>query len=284
MDAEHLSVEGLALLAEQGSQAARDEPAIRHLARCRSCMAAYSDAVRYRAAWLASREMFESPDEMTRFLPGRRLRDSMRPLIAASLLVVLGAGAYLLAPRTRSTPTEPGFVTTLLQRASASDLVFPGGEAGAARATESYRSGAVDREPELAAELDSLVARYERGPHAIADLYALSAALTASGRTDLAQDYIQEGRALQPENPRFLVLGAILARRQGRIEEAGRLLGQARHSAPQDPTVMLDQAIVLSESGSPAEARPLLNAVIRRAPGSPLSRRAAQVLRGLRAS
>src|SRR5262245_38753151 len=63
-DASHIGLEDLALLAEgrlKPEQAARLHE---HLAECRQCTAAYADAVRYRAVWLAESEAFVPPREL----------------------------------------------------------------------------------------------------------------------------------------------------------------------------------------------------------------------------
>src|SRR5262245_23071624 len=55
----HPREEDLAALADGRLGAGEAEPLRRHLAACRSCLAAYSDAVRYRAGWLTSPRAFE---------------------------------------------------------------------------------------------------------------------------------------------------------------------------------------------------------------------------------
>ena len=61
---DHLSPEEIARLAEGKAPAEATEALLGHLYRCRSCMAAYVEAVRYRAAWLAAPEAFKPPEEL----------------------------------------------------------------------------------------------------------------------------------------------------------------------------------------------------------------------------
>ena len=282
LESAHLSAETLAVLAERGAHGSADERSLQHLARCRSCLAAYADAVRYRTAWLAAPELFA--------VPGARVPVARRPskawtprrlapvLAAAGLLVVVGVGAPLLNRRSAPAPAAPGAIATLLERASATDLVYPGGERGAAEQPLPYREGGIENRATTDA-IEELRRRYEAdGAQHLADLYSLSAALTAAGRTDLAHDYVQEGRALAPEHTGFLFLAAVLAHRTGNVERADQLLRQARAIAPHDVTLMLDHAILLQASRAGAEADALLRQVIRRARGSALATRAERLL------
>ena len=277
----HLSEETLARLAEAGSGEESDARAIRHLSACRSCMAAYSDAVRYHAAWIAAPELFGDAVEVPR---ARRRHPVGTPLaMAAGVLLVSGLAAMLVwrgSARTTTSAVVPGAtVVALLESASATDLVFPGGEAGAARTDAAYRagSGATDSAQD---SLEALRARYEQGPRSADLLYTLAAGLAAAGRNDLSHDYVNEGRALYAPDARFMVLEAILARRHGDAPEAARAMREARLAAPRDVTVLLDEALLLGESGQRAASDALLRDVIRRASRSPLADRARRELGG----
>src|SRR6185369_11934492 len=95
---DHLSPEEIARLAEGQMPPESAEPLLLHLSRCRSCMAAYVEAVRYRAAWLAAPEAFKPPEELVaagmrvRFPPAPMGRTSTRAVrwipAAVGLLVV----------------------------------------------------------------------------------------------------------------------------------------------------------------------------------------------------
>src|SRR5262245_33637961 len=60
----HVSNEEIARLAEGTLPAESAESILAHLSRCRSCMAAYVEAVRYRAAWLAEPDAFKPPKDV----------------------------------------------------------------------------------------------------------------------------------------------------------------------------------------------------------------------------
>lgn len=278
-ETEHLSLELLATLAEEGRSAA-DARTLDHLACCRTCMAAYADAVRYRTAWVGSQGMFEPAGAEPGAATASRPRGMNWLPLAAGLAIVLGIGAWLLvrpAPRLAG-PSGP--IAGLLERASSSDLVLPGGERGAARPAEPYRGDSSENRA-VEAAVEELRVRYEHGGRSIPDLLALATALTASGRNDLAHDYVVEGRARAPEHAGFLLLAAAIERREGNLVQAERLLRQARAKASGDVTLMLDHAIVLSETGANDEARALLQEVTRQAPGSPLAERAERLSRSL---
>lgn len=273
----HLSVDHLAALAEGGVRS-EEASVTRHLARCRSCMAAYADAVRYRAAWLASPGLFETPP--VRPTPTARAWQvkAARPLLAAGLLMLFGWGGYLVLPRPQAVPGNPQPIASVLEQASSLGLVYPGGEAGAAPTGAPYRSGAIVRDGAQRV-LDSLLACYERTPpRSSADLYLFSSALAAGGRMDLARDYVAEAREARPGDPRFLVLAAIIARHDEDHAEAEALLREARQLAPRDLTVALDLGIVLAEKGARAEAESLLREVSRRVPRSAMALRADRTL------
>ena len=275
----HLPEETLARLAEAGTGLEEDEASVRHLAACRTCMAAYSDAVRYRAAWIAAPELFG--DDVVALPKPRQPSRAPRLALAASVLVVAGLTAALLWRTPERQPVAvagpDAAVLALLESASAADLVFPGGEAGAARSDAAYRAGAGVSDA-AHDSLEALRARYELGPRSPDLLYTLAAGLTAAGRTDLAHDYVSEGRSLHPPDARFMALEAILARRQGDATEAARAMREARLAAPDDVTLMLDEALLLSEAGQQADAEAMLREVIRRASGSPLADRARREL------
>lgn len=276
----HLSVEDLGVIAE--GQAASPE-AIDHLSRCRRCMAAYADAVRYRGAWLASPEDFRA-QVSTKGSQTARAAIPRFPLekgawIGAAVLIVVGVSVAALQSRApmRDHQRVPASIQALLEQESAVDLVFPGGEAGAAGQPPAYRA---DRPPteEAATSLENVRRRIEAGDRSPDGLYALSAGLIATGRLDLASDYLDEARRRRPQDHRFVVLAAIVAARRNEIVEAEHLLLQARHLEPRDPTVALNLGVVVERTQGLTAARPYLLEVIERAPDSPLAPRARRML------
>jgi tetratricopeptide (TPR) repeat protein len=283
----HLTPEELAVLAERGGHGASRE-AVEHLARCRSCMSAYADLVRYRAGWLAFPEAFDGDEDpesrpsgdpgATRDVRKRLTRPQQATLLAAAAAVVIVFG---LATGWRASRLEPprdaGPLTTLLERASAEGLVIPGGEAGAAGMTSPYRSApVVDDASEQA--LDRWLAKFENRPPSYLEAQNLAAGLLAAGRLDLAGDYIREGLTRAPGDLQLLTLAGILAHRRGDLVQAERSLHDALGTSPGDLTAMLDLGLVLAEAGRMEEAEHYLNDVIGRAPRSPLADRARRAL------
>jgi len=275
----HLSEEELAVLADGRERRADPDPRLQHLARCRSCMAAYADAVRYRAAWLARPERFTTRlrSRPTFAWATRHRVGNSWVMAAASLVVAAGMttaflGVFEVQPRS----LPPG-VRPVLEAASSTGLVLPGGHAGAAPVSSSYRSNPPVPQP-AADAIEDMRARYENGERSLDRLFDLSDALIAARQIDLARDYAAEGLRLAPSDPRFLLLAGILADLDGAPERAEQLLRAARREAPHDPTIAIDLGLILLETRGPAAAAPLLREVIERVPGTPLAVRAERAL------
>lgn len=272
----HLSPEEIAVLAEGKSRELIPPRVLDHLSRCRSCMSAYADVVRYRAGWIAFPELFEgaSRDAPAR---GSSSRTRLRWLAAGAgfalaSVIVTGWWGWRLAPRRDADPLK-----AMLERASSSRLVIPGGEAGAASRHDTYRSGGVTDEEE-GQVLERMRAEHERQPRGGQDAQLLAAGLLAAGNTDLAGDYVAEGLARAPSDSRLLTLSAIVAYQSGDLAEAERRLDEALRISPGDLTAKLDLALVLEELGRSDEAKAHFDGVILKAPGSPLAARARAVL------
>lgn len=279
---DHLSAEDLAVLAEARKPDQAEPEAIEHLARCRSCMAAYADIVRYRAGWLVFPEAFrEEPGPLREVSPRRQgvVRSWRAALLAtaAGLVVVIGIAALWIG-RIGPRP-DAGPITALLELASAEGLVIPGGEAGAEGTTTLYRSA--PGQEESARAVERLRADYENDPRSGREVHLLAAGLLASGRLNLASAYVADGLARNPDDPRLLTLAGIVAHRSRDLPEAERRLREALDASPGDLTAMLDLGLVLMEMRQPDRAGPCFNEVIRRAPRSALAERARRVLAGL---
>lgn len=278
----HLSPEDLAVLAEGRGSERTVLDAAEHLARCRNCMSAYADVVRYRAGWLVFPDAFAG-DTSASAAPrggraGARTRSFGRsPLwaTAAALVVLLGVAWFWLAGR-REPRHDNGPVTALIERASASGLVIPGGEAGA-MLPSLYRSGPVADDDAMRA-LDQMSAEYDRDPRPDRDVSRLAAGLVAAGRIDLAGSYIVEGLRRAPRDPRLLTLAGIVAHRTGNLARAEQQLRDALRASPDDLVATLDLGLVLKESRGLEAAAPCFERVMQRAPGSPLAQRARAAL------
>ena len=273
-------------LPEERAQVVRD-----HLASCRSCLAAYVDAVRYRAAWLVDSEAFrlEKRDEtllgMSR--PGGATESSRRPpgtywrfAIAGSLAALVVASIVMPVP-----PPSPtlgfGLAPATLEATAQSiphGLVVPGAEQFADRSQPERRSGAGSSSIELEAELKVAIEAYEsgsRGPEASARVVA---ALLANGDLAAANDYGEEGLRAHPNDVPLIVFVAVTKARASDLAAAERLLRRAARHAPRDPIVALDLGMVLCRQARGSEAQRWLE----RAAASPVAPIAARGWRELR--
>ncbi|HKA60641.1 MAG TPA: hypothetical protein VKD28_18640, partial [Gemmatimonadales bacterium] len=240
----HLSPEELAVLAERGRDGASRE-ALEHLARCRSCMSAYADVVRYRAGLLAFPDAFEGDEDRAgrdpnggRVDPRVGTSNRARPRAAAwraaaAMVIVVSAVAIVWWIRQPRPPRDGDPIIAMLESASADGLVIPGGEAGAAGAPSVYRAPQVESEAGDAA-LERLRRAYESAPPAERDGRRLVAALVAAGQVELARVYASEGLVREPNDVQLLTLAGIVAYRSGDLAQAERRLRAALQSSPGD--------------------------------------------------
>lgn len=267
--------EDLAALAQcaDGTLSESDATRVRmHLAECRSCMAAYTDAVRYRAAWLADSEAFRLDREFRQLAldPARGGASAPAPMRRRpqSWAVALGFAAAALAvsialirpgnPRPSLGFTLGPAVSAAGARASARGLILPGAEAYADQIRPELRSGQDGSSLVLELEVKAAVDEYEhgtRGPEAAARAVA---ALLAAGEIEAARDYSRECLRRYPKAVPLLVFSADAGYRANDLGGAEELLRRARKIAPRDPIVALDLGLLLRERGRNAEAAQLL--------------------------
>lgn len=260
----HPDLETLAELAD-GSLAPTSALELRvHLARCRSCAAAYVDAVRYRAAWLARPELFAARDPdgaRADVVAGRRVPgwSGVATAAAAAAVIVVGtlrvvSGAQ--APTLRF-PLTPA-VLAASERSSSRGLVLPGGERLADRPAPTYRSGFEAPSVALEHEVDALLARYERGDRSAPAATRVVAGLLAIDDLEAARVYADEALQQSPRDVALLTCVADVHYRDNDLPSAEQLLRTAIARAPRDPIVDLDLALVLRARGELAESRALL--------------------------
>jgi len=273
-------------LTEEEARTVRD-----HFAECRSCLAAYVDAVRYRAAWLADSQAFRLEDRdrsLVRMdlMDGRSTEEHRgRPstfrkvALVASFATLLAVSIQILA---RPEAPTLGFrldpaTLEATAHASAGGLVLPGAEAHADGSRPERRSGAAPSSLELEAELRAAIDAYEgsRGPEAGARVVA---AFLADGDIAAASDYAQEALRAHPNDVPLLVFAAAARTRANDLPEAERLLRRAIRRAPRDPVVALDLGLVLCRLGRRTESY----AWLERAAASPVAPVAARARRELR--
>jgi tetratricopeptide (TPR) repeat protein len=267
----HLAPETLGALVEGGLAGEEARRARDHLFECRSCMAAYVDGVRYRAAWLADAESFAADAGQWRAgrhagLAGGPLR-SGRPA-GRAWRVAWAAGGALAAALVAVVLLRPGYAPALAvdlppavraanERLSGEGLVLPGGARGAHFGPSGMRSGQGASSLELERELDDLLAEYESAPGHAARGVRLVGAFLAVGELDAARSYAREVLQRNPRHVPALVQAAAIEYRMNEPGRARELLQRASREAPRDPIVALDLALVLEQGGHADRARPL---------------------------
>src|SRR5262245_54781261 len=149
----HVDLGTLAELVDGSLAPGKASEARAHLRQCRSCMAAYVDAVRYRAAWLADPEAFRPDDDVRRWAESGgdgprssprsswvRLGGKVLQVSAAAVLVI-----WLAATLVGGAPTVrfelPPAVRDAVARSSERGLVLPGAAEVADRSDPELRSG-----------------------------------------------------------------------------------------------------------------------------------------------
>jgi hypothetical protein len=261
---EHPGLEELAELAD-GTLAPDTSRRVRsHLAVCRSCTAAYADAVRYRAAWLVRPEFFaagEIPVPIESGPGGSGRPRARRVAWSAAAGIAIATGIAWVATTGRA-PTLgfglPPAVRTASEWASARGLVLPGGDRLADRSAPVFRSGEAVRPPGLEREVDSLVVAYEGGERDVAHTTRVVAGLLAMDDLDAARGYAREGLLRSPGDVPLLTCAAAADYRRNDLGAAESRLRFALARAPHDPVVALDLALVLRQRGETTEAAQLL--------------------------
>lgn len=261
-------------------------------------MAAYTDAVRYRAGWLATPEAFEpTPGLIERSLaivggrgPGRvplaRRGLSWRRVALAGAALGLGLTVLIVVRsdlRTRAeSPRLPSPIRLALEDLSGRGLVLPGGEAGAASAGPVLRSGVDQTGRELDAAVREAIARYEAGRRHGAHVYPVAAGLHCAGQTEAARNFVDEGLRSDSNDVRLLVLRADIAYRSSDLTLAERTLRKALAVQRESPAAALDLAIVLAELHRRDEAARWFEESAKHGP-APIAARAQRELEALEA-
>jgi tetratricopeptide repeat protein/putative zinc finger protein len=262
-----------------------------HLGECRSCMAAYADAVRYRAAWLTDPDGFAADDQIRRWaeshgrepLPPSRSSNWARVAVrvlpaAAATVLVAWLAASPFAGRAPSLDFELSpAVRDAAERSSERGLVLPGAVAGADRIRPELRSGRPMISPGLDREIRDAIQEYEHGAPSPDAGARVVAALLAAGEIDAARDYAKECLKRSANHVPLLVFASDAYYRSNDLAGAEELLRNAVRHAPDDPLVALDLALVLEQAGREQEARSLLMRVTK-SRVSPLATRAARYL------
>ena len=267
---QHVEYEEIARLAEGRVSPEQAEPMLAHFSQCRSCMAAYTEAVRYRAAWLAKREAFEPPRDMLErgraVLSGaphhrpalpRRVFQVAAP-VAAVLLVLVIIGRLGRQPTEAGQGLPPPVAQALAKRTLEGGLFVPGTEAVRVDAPDTLRSS-----PDLTVLVtkdleDSLHAVYTQAragrPRERAG-FCFASALTARGSEREALEVVQRLLKDDPRNCACMSLAANLEYGRSQLDLAERHLSTALAAGCRDDVTQMNLGIVKLTRGDTAEAR-----------------------------
>ncbi|MCA9751426.1 MAG: hypothetical protein KC591_04495 [Gemmatimonadetes bacterium] len=209
----HLDEETIAELAD-GRPATGDESA--HLEGCRSCLAAYAEAVEVVSEWRESEG--SSAPLVAKPRRGSAWRIAAPLAVAALLAFVVWFGRP--GPRSDYVPEQE--LLRAAARWSSAGFVLPG--APESDSESGYRSGAPDP-TSLDRTIAALDRRWIEQPSASVG-YWRAAALLATGQSAAAWEATSEALARFPESEDLLVLRAAIAYRDGRDDEARRDLAE----------------------------------------------------------
>jgi len=268
----HVAPEDIARLAEGASPPEHAEPMLAHFSRCRSCMAAYAEAVRYRAAWLAERKAFEPPgdvlararDAVRHATPARRrwprrwLR--LAPTAAAVALLVVLVVRLAQPPGDTLEPLPPAVAQALAEHTHlARRLFIPGAETIRLRPARVLRgpAGDVFEKPFSDRFLDSLNAVYRHSREGRSREHAgyrFASALLAQGSVPEARELVEDLLRADPKDCACHSLAAELEYSRG-PERAERHLLEAVAAGCHDDVTRINLAIVQLARGDTADAR-----------------------------
>lgn len=288
----HLTVEELAALVDGGLDAAAADEAREHLAECRLCMTAYSEAVQYRSLWLEDAAAFAPSEDAMRL--GRKVTDRertvprhrrsparLRPVMVSLSAAAAGLAVILLISQPVFGPQSPLDEATLaplrqaIGQASASGLVIPAGDIISRDALPTYRAGIADADTELAEAIVRLSNAYDDGDRSPEITYWLAASRLATGQLGSARAYLSEARLRFPDDDRLTTLEAVIAYRESDLERAEQLLQGVVARDGGNFEAVFNLGVVLRDRGRADQAR----AMLERLPSdSPLSARAQAIL------
>jgi len=295
----HINDEDLAALVEGNLEESRRAEARAHMARCRRCLAAYAEAVRFGArdfsgaslpptsASVLRRAYAVAQDRGQRALGhgGRRaLRwaGATASLAAAAAIVAIVVHQTDSGPGLHLNPAQSCILRVAVEHASLHEMIIPGGEGLSGGGQRSHRDATPVREvnaESTAAAIAELAAAGEGNRLSPEEAVWLVASLAAAGRTTEARASLQRSRAAGLADPRLQHLEAVLAYLDGDLASAEALLRRLLAEQPDDPLVAFNLGYLLDAQQRINEARPLLEAVTRQVAGTPLAERAAEILR-----
>jgi len=303
----HLSDDTLAALVEGGLQGEEQARAREHLARCRTCMAAYAEAARVQSTWLEDPEVFAPDDDILRLglavpasvggvSPARHARrvprhrqapNGLRPVFLTLGGAAVGLAAVLLWLRPgilAPTPLPDRGVVALVERAaqrtSAHGMVLPFGEGFTVEDMTIYRAGAADADPALNNAILALIDSYERAETSGRAACLLITGQIAAGQIGNARAFVSEALQQHPDDTCLATLAAIIAFRENNLTQAEALLRGVVAREPGNLVASFNLGLLLTETGRRDEARPFLEAALKARAQTPFSSRAESLLEG----
>ncbi len=280
----HLDPNDLAALAE-GAEAAGSADPHAHLAGCRSCLAAYAEAVRVAHLRAQHPGAFAVPPDLlgAALAAGRPRRPvtarparTWRPALAASAATAVLVVAVALAPGRQSGNLggdHIAAISALLRDQSAAGPLLPGVTESADGATPVYRSGGATT-PDLDGALREAAKKHGASPRDPRQAYWLGAGYLGAGQLGTAVDVIRLARQAHPQDQPLLVLEGVAAYRASDLARAETLLREAVRRDAADAVARFDLAVVLADAGRAWEAQQVLASGTWPA-GSEIARRAA---------
>jgi thioredoxin-like negative regulator of GroEL len=173
----------------------------------------------------------------------------------------------------------PDALRSAVAQASALGMVLPVGEGVSDEEIPRYRAGGASNGDALEGALARLSERYERRISDDREVVCwLIAGYIASGKIATARAYVSQARVRYPEDPRLLVLAAVIAYRESDLASAEKHLRAALALDPDDAVAKLDLAILLLDLGNRLEAIEHLEAVRAQHADTMLGRRAMSLL------
>jgi len=277
----HLTEETIAALVDGQLDEREAAEARDHLAACRSCTAAFSEAVRFRTLWLDDPHAFAPHESLVR--AGRKVpsltsspaasRRRRQPLSIGWRPVGLALGMGLIA-LVFFLVTQPQFgligpnldgasiacLTDAIVSAPTQGMVLPGAEQRPPAGTPAYRSGS-PTDADLRSAVQTAETVYERGRQSADVAVWLVGGQICIGQLGKARIYVREARRRFPEEPRLALLEAIIAYRESDLDRAEHLLRAEMVRNPQDDLVRLNLGLLLSQRGRRGEATDLLQRI-----------------------
>ena len=244
-----------------------------HLARCRRCMALYTEFVEQ---VIGKHPDTVPPDWINRAMAvPRPAGDSTKTQARKRPLkwawgAVLAFGIVLAVFFLNRGHTPDSIPATLrstlaaeLRADSQGSLVYGDDLAPEPR-------GVRGSSPDENSGVEELLEIYRARPLDPEAAYWLVSAYLARNQLRNAGPYLREALQAFPGDPRFLNLAAILAYQENRLEDAETSLRQAA-AKNRNATVLVNLALVRRQQGDETEAQSLLNEALSRFPDSPLS-------------